>query len=60
MSKLITAEQLNTIHRLQRTALNRGDHATYWSLSLAITFALDCGGVDVELNRIDASQRSRP
>jgi hypothetical protein len=59
MSKLITAEQLNTIHRLQTTAMDNGDLATYWALSVAVDFALHMP-VDEDLARVERNLRSRP
>ena len=58
MSKLITTEQLNTIHRLQTTAMDKGDLATYWALSVAVDFALHML-VDEDLARVERSQRSK-
>ena len=37
---MMTQEQLDKIHELQRTALDFKDHATYWALALAIDFGL--------------------
>ena len=51
MSKLITDEQLAAIHAAQSVALKHGNVATYWALTLALDFALDCGGQDQDIRR---------
>ena len=58
---MMTEKQLDRIHRLQSTALDKGDYTTYWSLSLAVSFALGIlKSVDIDLERIERHQRSKP
>jgi len=57
----ITQEQLDKVHALGRTALDKGDYATYWALSLAVSFALDIPqAIDEDIALVERNQRSKP
>ena len=52
---IITAEQLDKIHELQRVALDNGDRATYWALAVAIDFGLGLSPV-IDIARVECNQ----
>jgi hypothetical protein len=55
---MMTQEQLDKIHELQRVAMHQGNLATMWALSLAVTFALDIPQqVDADIARVSANLR---
>ena len=52
---MMTQEQLDKIHELQRTALDFKDHATYWALAVAIDFGLGLSPV-IDIARVECNQ----
>ena len=58
---MMTQEQLDKIHELQRVALDNGDRATYWALAVAIDFGLGkSSAVAEDIARVQSDQGRKP